>query len=401
MTKGNDVYIVEAVRTPIGKIGGSLAQHYDDQLLAHALESLVKRVDGKVDAVDEVIVGQGKQSTDSPNVARIGLLKAGWSEAIPAYTIHRQCGSGLQAVNSGAQQIMSQLADVVVAGGVESMSTAPYYLRGARFGLGAGNGVLLDPNTESQPRSQPKEQYGEFTMGFTAETLAEKYKISREDQDRFAYSSQKKAAHAIEEERFQSQIAPVEVKQKKHTLLFSDDEHPRLAPIEKLATLQPVFKTGGTVTAGNSSGRNDGAAAILLTSQTGLTQLSVKPRAKIIAQAAAGVSPKEMGLGPVPATAKALKQVGLTFKDIDVIELNEAFSAQALAVLQEWGMDMDDERLNPNGGAIALGHPIGASGAILLTKALYELERRQGTYALITLCIAGGLGISTIIERVS
>ncbi|MFS0787996.1 thiolase family protein [Shouchella sp. 1P09AA] len=401
MTKGNDVYIVEAVRTPIGKIGGSLAQHYDDQLLAHTLESLVKRVDGKLDAIDEIIVGQGKQSTDSPNIARIGLLKAGWSEAIPAYTIHRQCGSGLQAVNSGAQQIMSQLADVVVAGGVESMSTAPYYLRGARFGLGAGNGVLLDPNTESQPRSQPKEQYGEFTMGFTAETLAEKYGISREDQDLFAYSSQKKAARAIEAERFQSQITPVEIKQKKHTLLFSEDEHPRLAPIEKLATLQPVFKKGGTVTAGNSSGRNDGAAAILLTSQKGLTQLSAKPRAKIIAQAAAGVSPKEMGLGPVPATAKALKQVGLTFKNLDVIELNEAFSAQALAVLHEWGMKMDDERLNPNGGAIALGHPIGASGAILLTKALHELVRRQGTYALISLCIAGGLGISTIIERVS
>lgn len=389
--------IVDSVRTGIGKLGGSLKNIEVDFLASKVIDEIIARTGIEKNIIDEVIMGQGKQSTDSPNMARLALLRAGLPVEVPAYTIHRQCGSGLQAINNAVQQIQCGLSDIIIAGGAESMSTAPYYLRGARFGYGAGNGELLDPNTESQPRSQPINQYGSLTMGMTAENLAEKYHISREEQDEFALRSQILALQAIESGKFKKEIVSYEIRNRKETIIFDTDEHPRRTTLEKLAALKPVFKKDGTVTAGNSSGRNDGAAALLVMSEEAVMRYAMKPKAKIIAQASAGVSPEIMGIGPVPATKKALQTAGLTLDDIGLIELNEAFSAQSLAVMREWRTDIN--KINVNGGAIALGHPIGASGAILMTKLLHEMERRGEKYGLVTLCIAGGMGISTIVEN--
>ncbi|MGQ7280705.1 thiolase family protein [Brevibacillus thermoruber] len=389
--------IIDSVRLPIGRMGGTLRDVLVDFLAARVISEMIARTGIQPSDVDEVIMGQAKQSTDSANLARLALLRAGLPVEVPGYTVHRQCGAGLQAINNAAQQIMCGLADVVIAGGAESMSTAPYYIRHARYGYGAGNGELLDPNTESQPRSQPIEVYGNLTMGLTAENLAEKYQISREEQDEFAMRSQELAHQAIQQGRFQREIVPYEIKNKKETIVFDTDEHPRLTSLDKLAALQPVFKAGGSVTAGNSSGRNDGASVVLMMSEEAAKKHGLKPRAKVIAQAVAGVSPEIMGIGPVPATQKALKQAGLTLDDIGLIELNEAFAAQALAVIKELGMKLD--RVNVNGGAIALGHPIGATGAILMTKLLHEMDRRGEKYGMVTLCIGGGQGITTIVEN--
>lgn len=392
----SNVVIIDSVRTAIGKLSGALGNVDVDYLAARVLDDVVKRTGISKEVVDEVIVGQAKQSADASNLARVAALRAGFPVEVPAYTFHRQCGSGVQAINSAAQQIQCGLSNVIIAGGAESMSTAPYYIRNARFGLHSGNGLLLDPNTESQPGSQP-EEYGIQTMGTTAENLAEKYKISRTEQDEFALSSQEKAKRAISSGLFEKEIVPYLVKNKKSEKVFKVDEHPRDTSLEKLVNLKPAFKEGGTVTAGNSSGRNDGAAALILMSEEEAIRLGKKPKARIVAQASAGVDPKFMGIGPVPATLKALKIAGLELNDIDVIELNEAFSAQSLAVIKELNMDMN--KINPNGGAIALGHPIGATGAILATKLIHDLERTGKRYGLNTLCIAGGLGISTIIEN--
>lgn len=389
--------IIDSVRTAIGKLGGSLKTIEADYLGAAALTEIINRTNIDPHLIDEVILGQGKQSTDTPNLARVASLRANLPIEIPSYTVHRQCGSGLQAINNATLQIQTSIANFVLAGGVESMSTAPYYVRGARYGLGAGNGLLLDPNTESQPRSQPIDQYGSFTMGETAENLALKYNISREEQDEFALRSQQLAHEAIISGRFSSEIFNIEVKSGKSSVVFNVDEHPRLSSLADLEKLRPVFKKDGTVTAGNSSGRNDGASALLIASEETAKKHGLKPKARIIAQAAAGVSPEIMGIGPVPATSKALKLARLTMDDIGLIELNEAFSAQALAVIKEWNISL--EKVNVNGGAIALGHPIGATGAILMTKLLHEMERRGEKYGLVTLCIAGGLGIATIIEN--
>ncbi len=346
--------------------------------------------------VDEVILGQAKQSADTSNLGRVAALRAGLPEEVTGYTVHRQCGSGLQAINNADMQIKLGLSDVVVAGGAESMSTAPYYIRNARYGYRAGNGLLLDPNTESQPCSQPREKYGDLTMGYTAENLAEKYGISRQEQDEFAHRSQVLADEAIKSGRFEKEIVPYEVKERKQTVEFKIDEHPRLTSVEKLSTLPAVFKEGGSVTPGNASGRNDGAAAVVMMSGDKVKEYGLKPKAKIIAQAVSGVGPDIMGIGPVYSTEKALKQCGLKIDDIGLIELNEAFAAQALSVIRE--SKMDPEKVNVNGGAIALGHPIGATGAILMTKLLHEMERRGEKYGLVTLCIGGGQGISTIVE---
>lgn len=391
-----DVYIVDGVRTAIGKMGGTLKHEKPDLLAEKAIRGLLSKINQPVD-VDEVILGQARQSADAANIARVAALRAQISEEATAYTVHRQCGSGLQAIHNGAQQIALGLQDIVIAGGTESLSSSPYYLRGARYGYHVGNAELVDPNTESQLCSQPQDLYGSFTMGFTAENLAEKYKISRLAQDQFALRSQERALQAMKEERFKEQIIPYEIKTRNTTIIFSEDEHPRQTSIDKLTALKPVFKENGTVTAGNASGRNDGAAAILLMSKEKIEQYGLTPKAKIIAQAVAGVSPRYMGIGPVPATIKALKQAGLRLADIDVIELNEAFAAQTLAVIQEAEMDLD--KVNVNGGAIALGHPIGATGAILMTKLIYELQRQEARYGLVTLCIGGGQGITTIIEN--
>ncbi|GAA0485478.1 acetyl-CoA C-acetyltransferase [Salinibacillus aidingensis] len=388
-------YIIGSVRTAVGKMGGTLKDVTPDYLGEKVIREVLNRYGADVE-VDEVILGQAKQSQDQANLGRLAALRAGLPVSVSGYTVHRQCGSGLQAINNADMQLKLGLSDVVVAGGAESMSTAPFYLRNARYGYKAGNGVLVDPNTESQPCSQPREEYGELTMGLTAENLAEKYQISRKEQDEFAQRSQELADQAIKTGRFEDEIVPFEVKERKKTLTFDTDEHPRLTSLEKLSTLPAVFKDGGSVTPGNASGRNDGAAALLMMNKEKVDEYGIKPQARIIAQATSGVSPDIMGIGPVESTAKALKQANLSMEDIGLIELNEAFAAQSIAVIREANMDLN--KVNVNGGAIALGHPIGATGAIITTKLLHEMERRGEKYGLVTLCIGGGQGISTIIE---
>ena len=392
-----NVVIVDAVRTAIGKLGGSIGNETVDFLGSHAIEELIRRTDLDKSAVEEVILGQAKQSSDASNLARVAMLRAGIPVEVPGYTIHRQCGSGVQAVNSAAQQIQTGLSDIIIAGGAESMSTAPYYVNSVRFGTKSGDVSLKDPNTASQPGSQPREIYGDLNMGITAENIAEKYGISREAQDEFALSSQEKTKNAIEKGYFEKEIAPYPVKTRKGIVEFKVDEHPRETTLEKLALLKPVFKEGGTVTAGNASGRNDGAAALLVMSEDEALKRGYQPKARIIAQASAGCAPELMGMGPVYATLKALKQTNLSMADLDVVELNEAFAAQAIACVNELGLDYS--KVNPNGGAIAMGHPIGATGAILLTKLVHELERTGKKYGVVTLCIAGGMGIATIVEN--
>ncbi|MEI3599295.1 MULTISPECIES: thiolase family protein [unclassified Oceanobacillus] len=391
----NESYIVGSVRTAVGKMGGTLKDVPVDYLAEKVIRELMER-NGSDISVDEVILGQAKQSADTSNLARLAALRAELPVDVSGYTVHRQCGSGLQAINNADMQIKLGLSDVVIAGGAESMSTAPYYLRNARFGYRAGNGVLLDPNTESQPCSQPQEKYGNLTMGLTAENLAEQYKISREEQDEFAHRSQTLTDEAIKAGRFEKEIVPYEVKERKKTIIFDTDEHPFLTSLEKLATLPAVFKKGGSVTPGNASGRNDGASVVLMMNKEKVNAYDLKPKARIIGQATSGVSPEIMGIGPVESTYKALKQANLKMEDLGLIELNEAFAAQSLAVIREAKMDIN--KVNVNGGAIALGHPIGATGAILMTKLLHEMERRGERYGLVTLCIGGGQGISTVIE---
>lgn len=392
-----NVVIVDAVRTAIGKLGGSIGNETVDFLGAHVIEELIRRTNLDKTAVEEVILGQAKQSADVSNLARVAMLRAGIPVEIPGYTIHRQCGSGVQAVNSAMQQIQTGLSDIIIAGGAESMSTAPYYVNSVRFGTKSGDVSLKDPNTASQPGSQPRETYGDLNMGITAENVAEKYGISRDAQDEFALSSQEKTKNAIEKGYFEKEIAPYPVKTRKGIVEFKVDEHPRETTLEKLATLKPVFKEGGTVTAGNASGRNDGAAALLVMSEDEALNRGYKPKARIIAQASVGCAPELMGMGPVYAIQKALKQTNLTIADLDVVELNEAFASQAVACVNELGLEFS--KVNPNGGAIAMGHPIGATGAILLTKLVHELERTGKKYGAVTLCIAGGMGIATIIEN--
>lgn len=395
-----EVVIVNGVRTPVGKMGGTLKDIQPEHLSALVMKEVLVRSGAKAENLDEVIWGHAKQSSDQPNIARLAALTAGFPIEVPAYTVHRQCGSGLQSVMNAAQAIICGDADMILAGGVESMSTAAYYLRKARYGYDAGNGILVDPNTESQPCSQPQDVYGILTMGMTAENLAEKYDISREEQDAFALESQKRATRAIKEGDFTTEIVPVPLKKKKETIMFSTDEHPRMTTLEELSRLNAVFKKGGSVTAGNASGRNDGATAILVASADKAKELGLKPKARILAQASAGVDPSIMGIGPAPAVRKALKKANLTMDDIGLIELNEAFAAQSLAVIKELDLEDRMEIINVNGGAIALGHPIGNSGARILVTLIHAMEKRQIRYGIATLCIAGGLGVAVIVERV-
>lgn len=396
-----NVVIVDSVRTAIGKLGGAMGNVTADYLGEYVIRELVKRTKVDPNTIDEVIFGQAKQSADISNIARVSSLRAGLPLSVPGYTLHRQCGSGLQAINNAVQQIQSENGEILLVGGAESMSTAPYYVSGVRFGVRAGNVELKDPNTASQPGSQPSEVYGEdITMGLTSDNVAKKYEFTREEQDAFALQSQERAQKAIEEGLFKDQIVPVEVKERRKTVTFEVDEHPRQTSMEALAKLRPVFSENGTTTAGNASGRNDGAAALLVMSEDKAKELGYTQGLRVIAQAAAGVDPNTMGTGPIPATKKALEKAGLTIEDIDVIELNEAFAAQSLAFLKDFNLPYDSEKVNPNGGAIALGHPIGATGAILMTKLMHELRRTNKRYGLVTLCIAGGLGIATIVENV-
>lgn len=394
------VYVVSALRTPVGRMGGALKDVLPEELSRIVIEKVVEIAGIDKALVDELIMGQAKQTTDAPNLARVASLKAGFPIEMPSYTVHRQCASGLQAIINGALQIQTGVSEIVLAGGVESMSTAPYYVRGARFGFRAGNAELLDPNTESQPKSQPEEKYGRLVMGMTAENLAEMYGITREEQDLFSFNSHMKAIDATDSGRFSEEIVSVHIPQKKgEPFVFDQDEHIRRdTTLEKLAKLPAAFKKNGTVTAGNSSGRNDGAAAVLLMSGKALKRTGAEPLARYVSMGAAGVDPRYMGIGPVPATRKALTRSGFSLKDMDIVELNEAFAAQSLAVVKELGLEM--ETLNVNGGAIALGHPLGCSGARITVTLLHEMRRRKAARGLATICVAGGLGLAAIFERV-
>lgn len=394
--------MVSAARTPLGSIGGTLKNTQPEELLRVALEGAVSKAGISKEIIDEVICGQAKQTTDAPNIARIVSLMMQIPEATPAYTVHRQCASGMQAILSGMQQIQCGYSDVVLTGGVESMSTAPFYIRNARFGVGNGNGVFVDPNIESQPKSQPNDIYGTFSMIQTADNVARQFGVSREAQDEFALASQTKAIAAIDSGRFKDEIVPVIIPQrKKEPTIFDTDEFPKRGTnMEKLSKLKTIFPEG-FVTAGNASGRNDGAAAVLVASKEKVEELGLKPMARIIAGCAAGVDPRIMGMGPVAATRKLMKIIepqNLKLDDFGLVELNEAFAAQSVACVNELGLN--PETVNINGGAIALGHPLGCSGARISTTLLYEMQKRDVRYGLATICIAGGLGMAMAFEKI-
>ncbi|MMZ57902.1 3-oxoadipyl-CoA/3-oxo-5,6-dehydrosuberyl-CoA thiolase [compost metagenome] len=394
--------IVDAARTAIGRYGGALKDVRPDDLGAIVIRKLLERNPISPESIEDVYFGCANQAgEDNRNVARMCLLLAGLPVTVPGVTVNRLCGSGLEAVNQGANAIKAGQGSIYVAGGTESMTRAPLVMMKPGKAYQRGNQQLHDTTLGWRLVNDALAAvYPPISLGETAENVAEQYGISREVQDEFAWASQQKYARALAKGTFSEEIVPVEIKGRKGEVTVVDqDEHPRPeTTMERLASLKPAFKQGGTVTAGNSSGLNDGAAALLLMEQETANRLGVKPRARIVASAVAGVDPSVMGIGPVPATHKALKRAGLTIDDIDLFELNEAFAAQAVASVQELNIDMD--KVNVNGGAIALGHPLGCSGARILTTLLYEMERREARYGLAAMCIGVGQGIATIIERV-
>ncbi|HEX5341464.1 MAG TPA: 3-oxoadipyl-CoA thiolase [Duganella sp.] len=399
----NEAFICDAIRTPIGRYGGSLKDVRADDLGAIPLRALVERNPGvKWDQVDDVFYGCANQSgEDNRNVARMSLLLAGLPQEVPGTTINRLCGSGMDAIGSAARAIQAGDASLIIAGGVESMTRAPYVMGKADSAFSRSAKIEDTTMGWRFVNKALKELYGTETMPETAENVAADYGISRADQDAFALASQNKTATAIAEGVLKQEIVPVSIPQKKgDPVVFSQDEHPRATTIEALAKLKGVVRADGTVTAGNASGINDGACAVLIASGEAAREHGLKPLARIVGMATAGVAPRVMGIGPVPAVQKLLRQTGLTLDQMDVIELNEAFAAQGLAVLRQLGLKDDDARVNPNGGAIALGHPLGMSGARLVTTATYQLHRTGGRYALCTMCIGVGQGIAMIIEKV-
>jgi acetyl-CoA acyltransferase len=398
------VYICDAIRTPIGRYGGSLSSVRTDDLGAVPIKALMERnPQVQWDQVDDVIYGCANQAgEDNRNVARMSALLAGLPPAVPGATINRLCGSGMDAVGTAARAIAAGEAELMIAGGVESMSRAPFVMPKAESAFSRNNSVQDTTIGWRFINPLMKKAYGVDSMPETAENVADDFKISRDDQDRMALASQNKAAAAQANGRLAKEITPVVIPQKKgEPILVTQDEHPRATTIDVLAKLKPIVRPDGTVTAGNASGVNDGACALLLASEDAVKKYHLKPRAKIIGMATAGVAPRIMGIGPAPASQKLLKRLGMTIDQIDVIELNEAFAAQGLAVLRELGVADNDIRVNPNGGAIALGHPLGMSGARLITSAVVELEEQKKRYALCTMCIGVGQGIAMIIERVA
>ncbi|MBX2848306.1 MAG: beta-ketothiolase BktB [Acidiferrobacterales bacterium] len=389
----NEVYIVSAVRTAIGGFGGALKGVSAADLGSHVTREAVKRSKVDIDSIESNIVGHViRTEVRDAYIARRVALEGDLPVHTQSLTVNRLCGSGLEAVTLATQQIQLGEVSVAVAGGTESMSSAAHLLTTNRWGQAMGNGVVHDELTGALT-----DPFGVGHMGITAENLAEKYQIAREQQDALSLQSQQRAAHAIEQGYFKEQIVPYEIKSRKGTTVFDTDEHPKLnSSIEALAKLRTVFKEGGTVTAGNASGINDGASMLVLSNEEQVKQQNLSPLAKVVSYGRCGVPNEIMGIGPVGASSIALKRAGLTVEDMDVIESNEAFAAQAWAVAKE--LSLPDEKTNPNGGAIALGHPIGASGAIILTKALYELKRVGGKYALVTMCIGGGQGIAVVVE---
>ena len=399
-----EVFICDAIRTPFGRYGGAISSVRTDDLAAIPLKALVER-NASVEwtAVDDVIYGCANQSgEDNRNVARMALLLAGLPKEIPGVTVNRLCGSSMEAIAMAARAIKSGEAEVVIAGGVESMSRAPYVM--AKADSAFSRSAKLEDTTLGWRFINPlmKEKYGVDSMAETAENVAEEFHISREDQDAFAYRSQLRAAAAVASGAMAEEIYPVTIPQRKGPAVVVDrDEHPRPeTTLEALAALKPIVKPTGTVTAGNASGINDGACALLLASEAAAKRYGLTPEARVVTSASAGVAPRVMGMGPVPASRKALQRAGLSIDDMDVIELNEAFAAQGLAVLRELGVPDDSLKVNPNGGAIAIGHPLGASGGRLVTTAMYQLMRTGGHYALCTMCIGVGQGIAMVVERV-
>ncbi|WP_137807792.1 acetyl-CoA C-acyltransferase family protein [Pseudomonas sp. G(2018)] len=388
-----EIYVVSAARTAIGTFGGSLKDVPLADLATTAVKAALERA-----AVDPALVGHLVMGNVIPTecrdayISRVAAMNAGIPKETPAYNVNRLCGSGLQAIISAAQTLLLGDAEIAIGAGAESMSRGPYLLPSARWGSRMGNvqavdymlGILHDP-------------FQNFHMGITAENVAARNGITREMQDALAFEDQKRAAHAIANGYFAEQIATVEIQDRKGTKLFNVDEHPRATSLEQLAQMKPAFKKDGSVTAGNASGLNDGAAALVMATGAAVQINNLRPLARLVSYAHAGLEPELMGLGPVPATRIALKRAGLTVADMDVIEANIAFAAQACAVSQE--LDLDPAKVNPNGSGIALGHPVGATGAIIATKAIHELHRTNGRYALVTMCIGGGQGIAAIFER--
>ncbi|MBL7663340.1 3-oxoadipyl-CoA thiolase [bacterium] len=398
-----NAYIVEAIRTPIGKYAGSLSSVRPDDLAALAIKALFDKTNQiPKELIDDVVLGCANQAgEDNRNVARMALLLAGLPQGVPGETVNRLCASGMCAVVNAARAVHAAQAELVIAGGVESMSRSPLVMPKAEQAF-SREAKIFD-TTLGWRFINPKlqKEYGTDSMGETAENVAAQWKISREDQDKFALWSQQKCATATSRGRLAKEIVPVAVKQGKEEIQITRDEFPRpTTTIESLGSLKPAFLSTGSVTAGNSSGINDGAAAIMIASEAALKKFNLSPKAKIIASAAAGVEPRTMGIGPVFATRKALRIAGLDLEKMDLIEMNEAFAAQCLACIREFGIEDHDPRINPNGGAIALGHPLGMSGARLIQTAAFELHEQKKRYALCTMCVGVGQGVSVILERV-
>ncbi|MEH6402041.1 MAG: 3-oxoadipyl-CoA thiolase [Sneathiella sp.] len=398
-----NAFICDAIRTPIGRYGGSLSAVRTDDLGAVPLAALMARnADVDWTKVDDIIYGNANQAgEDNRNVARMSALLAGLPDSVPGTTLNRLCGSGLDATANAARQIMTGEANLTISGGVESMSRAPFVMGKATTPF-SRNAEIFDTTIGWRfVNKMMNEKYGTDSMPQTAENVADDFGVNRADQDLFAVRSQEKAAAAQANGNLAEEITAVTIPQRKgDAIIVEKDEHPRATSLEKLAALRPIVRPDGTVTAGNASGVNDGACALLLASEEGIKQHGLTPRARILATAVAGVAPRIMGFGPSPATKKVLALTGLTVDDLDIIELNEAFAAQGLAVTRDLGIADDDPRVNPQGGAIALGHPLGMSGARLATTAVYQLQRTGGKYALCTMCIGVGQGIAMIIERV-
>ncbi|WP_267433534.1 3-oxoadipyl-CoA thiolase [Sphingomonas sp. GM_Shp_1] len=396
-------FLCDAVRTPIGRLNGALADIRADDLAAVPIRALVER-NANVDwgAVDDTILGCANQAgEDNRNVARMAVLLAGLPEVVPGTTVNRLCGSGLNAVGCAAQAIRSGDAELVIAGGVESMTRAPYVMGKAASPFDRAQ--RIEDTTLGWRFVNPamRAAYGVDTMPQTGENVAEQWRISREDQDRFALASQQKAAAAIASGRMAAEIVPVTIPQKKgEPRIVTQDEHPRATSLDALARLKPVVHPDGTVTAGNASGLNDGAAAMIVASEAAAGRHGLTPRARILGMAAAGIAPRIMGVGPIEAARKLSRLTGVALDDVDVIELNEAFASQAIATLRDLGLAQDDPRVNRNGGAIALGHPLGMSGARIVMTAVEELHRTRGRYALAFMCIGVGQGIALMVERV-
>ena len=389
----NDALIISAARLPIGRFGGALKEVSDWDLGTIAIAEAMKRAGLRGDEIDEVIMAHGFRTGDLPaNSSRAVALKAGIPIEIPQFTINKACGGSLRAISLAAQIIKAGESDIIVAGGMESMSRAAYILPKVRWGSRLGHARLIDQLVLLDPISG-------YSLGETGENVAELYKISRGDQDGFAFLSQQKAERAIRSNKFKEEIVAVQVPQTgRSPVIFDSDEHPRFGTtLEELSKLKPAFRENGTITAGNASGLNDGASAVVVMSRKKVKEMGIHPLVSIRSYASIGVKPEIMGIGPIPATQKALQKAGLELKDIDLIELNEAFAAQCLAVIRELRFDM--EKVNVNGGAIALGHPISATGCILMTKIIHEMKRRKSQFGLVTMCIAGGQGIAMIVEN--